>query len=89
MSSKQSRVCVTIRPIQSVPCYFAKELSRLLPLSIHCFDVSSLMKNIESDGLHLLILQESHETLMKAQIAKYPVRGLPESVSAEQKVTGE
>ena len=55
-------------PPQSVPCYVAKELSRLPPLSINCFDVTSLVKDMESVKLHLLILQESHETLMKAQL---------------------
>ena len=70
-------------PPQSVPCYVAKELSRLPPLSMNCFDVSSLVKEMESVKLHLLILQESHETLMKAQIAKSQVRSSPESVSAE------
>ena len=68
---------------QSVPCYVAKELSRLPPLSMNCFDVSSLVKEMESVKLHLLILQESHETLMKAQIDKCQVRSSPESVSAE------
>ena len=53
-------------PPQSVPCYVAKELSRFPPLSVKCFDVSSLVKDMESVKLHLLILQESHETLMKA-----------------------
>ena len=70
-------------PPQSVPCYVAKELSRLPPLSMNCFDVSSLVKDMESVKLHLLILQESHETLMKAQLDKCQVRSSPESVSAE------
>ena len=70
-------------PPQSVPCYVAKELSRLPPLSINCFDVSSLVKDMESVKLHLLILQESHETLLKAQLDKCQVRSSPESVSAE------
>ena len=38
---------------------------------------------MESVKLHLLILQESHETLMKAQLDKCQVRSSPESVSAE------
>ena len=70
-------------PPQSVPCCVAKELCRLPPLSMNCFDVSSLVKDMESLKLHLLILQESHETLMKVQIAKWQVRNSPESVSAE------
>ncbi|KAK2166545.1 hypothetical protein NP493_1317g00000 [Ridgeia piscesae] len=70
-------------PPQSVPCYVARELSRLPPLSMNCFDVSSLVKDMASVKLHLLILQESHETLMKAHIAKCQVRSSPESVSAQ------
>ena len=70
-------------PPQSVPCYVVKELLRLPPLSINCPDVSSLVKVMDSVKLHLLILQESHETLMKAQLGKCQVRSSPESVSAE------
>ncbi|KAK2178496.1 hypothetical protein NP493_541g01001 [Ridgeia piscesae] len=59
-------------PPQSMPCYVAKELSHLPPLSMNSFDISSLnppvMKDMESIKLHLLILQESHKTSMKAQI---------------------
>ena len=75
--------CVLDMPTQPVPCYVAKELSRLPPLSMNCFVVSSLVKDMESVKLHLLILQESHETLMKAQLDKCQVRSSPESVSAE------
>ena len=56
-------------PAQSVPCYVAKELSRLPPLSMNCFDVSSPMKDTESFKLHRSILQESLETLLEAQLA--------------------
>ena len=35
-------------PPQSAPCYVTKELSSLPPLSMNCFDVSSLVKDTES-----------------------------------------
>ena len=44
-------------PSQSVAYYIAEELSRLPPFSMICFDVSSLIKYMESVKLHLLILQ--------------------------------
>ena len=44
-------------PPQSVPCYVAKELSRLPPLSMNCFDVSSLVK--ENSMQHIIKIKIS------------------------------
>jgi hypothetical protein len=41
--------------------YVARDLSKLPPLSMNNFDMSSIISNIETLQLHVKILQESHE----------------------------
>ena len=55
-------------PPSSFPSYVAKDLSRLPPLTMNCFDISSLVKDIESLKIHTSILQQSYETVVKAQL---------------------
>ena len=55
-------------PPSSFPSYVAKDLSRLPPLSMNCFDIASLVKYIESLKIHTSILQESYESVVKAQL---------------------
>ena len=55
-------------PPSSFPSYVAKDLSRLPPLSMNCFDIASLVKDIESLKIHTSILQESYESVVKAQL---------------------
>ena len=55
-------------PPSSLPSYVAKDLSHLPPLTINCFDVASLVKDIESLKLQTSILQQSYETVIKAEL---------------------
>ena len=58
-------------PPSSFPSYVAKHLSRLPPLTMNCFDIASLLKDIESLKIHNSILQESYETVVKALKRNY------------------
>ena len=55
-------------PPSSFSSYVAKDLSRLPPLTMNCFDITSLVKDIESLKIHTSILQQSYETVVKAQL---------------------
>ena len=72
-------------PPHVTPSYVAKDLSNLPPLSMNCFDVSALVKDIEALKLHVAVLHESHRVLLKAQLTSRP----GESISSQPEIRPE
>jgi len=54
---------------QSVPCYVAQDLSNLPPLSMDTFDMSRILRDIETLKLKMQILQEAQEVSLTANLA--------------------
>ena len=51
----------------NVPIFLCKDLNRLPPLSMNNFDVSTLIKSVESLQIQMKILQDAQETAVQAQ----------------------
>ena len=53
----------------SIPCYVAKDLSNLPPLSMNNFDMASVIRDIENLKTQMAILQEAQEANLTANVA--------------------
>jgi len=56
-------------PPDSVPIYVAKDLSNLPPLTMNTFDMSRIVKDMETLKLQVQILQEAQEANLTANLA--------------------
>ena len=55
--------------VHSYPCFVAKDLNNLPPLSMNCFDISTLLRSIEDLNIKVSVLQSSYESLTKTSNA--------------------
>ena len=56
-------------PPHNLPCYVSLNLSNLPPITMNNFDMSRIVKDIETIKLQMKILQEAQETTLAANVA--------------------